>query len=160
MTETPLPPPSATPTATALPVEPSPTPTIIVTEEPPVSETIYDDTDSAFVYDLKWSNTNNRKSYSGSFKKTLKDGASATLDFTGQSFSVIYRTGSAFRTMEVYVDGQLSGAIDQQTERNSFQQSWDYPGQLPYGEHTLKLVFVADPTTTKTRVSLDAVIIR
>jgi len=159
VTETPLPP-SPTPTVTESPAALTPTPPAVVTKDAPAAETVYDDTDNAFVYDKKWVNANHKKAYGGSFKRTGKDGASATLEFTGQSFSVIYRTGSAFRTIEVYVDGQFVGNIDQQTEKNYFQQNWDYPGQLPYGTHTLKLVFKANLSDTKTRGSLDAVIIR
>jgi hypothetical protein len=156
-TESPEPPPP-TATATESP-EPPPAPT----EEAPDtsgSETIYDDKDSAFSYSGGWRNVENNDSYGGSYKKTFKDGATATLDFVGQSFSVIYKTGPHFRVMEVYVDGQLVGAINQRSGSGEFQQSWDSPGQLSNGSHKLKLVFKGDPNFKQSRGSLDAVIVR
>ena len=161
-TETSIPP---TPTSTETPVSIPPTPTATVeslptekSTEPPTSETIYDDKDSALVYSSGWRDSYKGTAYQGSFKETSKNGASITLDFTGQSFSILYKSGWAYRTLDIYVDGVLVGTINENSRRQAFQQRWDYPGQLVPGTHTLKLVFVAQGNRTKG--SFDAVIIR
>ena len=148
--------PTATPTDLQKP--PSPTPAEEVTSESG-TETIYDDRDNAFKYSAGWKNVKNKKAYNGSFKETAKNGASVTLNFTGRSFSVLYRGGKAFRKIDVYVDGELVGTINQR-QKTGFQLRWNYPGQLAPGKHTLKLVFVDNKTThDRTNGSLDAVIV-
>lgn len=152
----------ATLTATVVPV----TPTLASTETalpentvpPQPGETIYDDIDPAFIYSAGWSDVSKRRSYGGSYKETNENGASVTFTFSGTSFSVLYTGGSAFRTMDVYVDDILVGSINQRSEDRSFQLRWDYTGQLEPGTHILKLVFVTEKK--KAKVSLDAVIVR
>ena len=153
-----MPPPTAT--ATASPEPPEPTPAEEVTGESNDAETIYDDKDSAFIYSGTWTDVNNKKAHKGSFKRTTEDGAAVTFNFTGQSFSILYKGGKAFRKMDVFIDGELVGTIDQE-QKSAYKLRWDYPGQLAPGNHTLKLVFVADKTTVDaTKGSVDAVIVR
>jgi len=65
-----------------------------------------------------------------------------------------------WQLVEVYVDGVLVGTVDQRDSSSAFQLRWDYPGQLSYGNHTLKLVFVTSNKNNKTNGSIDAVIVR
>jgi hypothetical protein len=168
----------ATPTATLAPVLPAATetapmpiaPTITPTSIPPtsavaptampISEIIYDNTDSAFVYSAGWKNVSKRQAYNGSYKLTTLKGSFAAFTFTGQSFSILYTGGPAFRKMEVYVDDMKVGVIDEKVSRLSFQQRWNYAGQLVPGTHTLKLVFSTTNSSNKTNGSIDAVIVR
>jgi hypothetical protein len=160
-------PPTVTPTETAVP------PTFTPTPEPPTatatalpiptatpSELVFDDQDSAFVYSSGWQNIYRRAAYNGSFKETTTNGSSVTLNFTGQAFSILYKTGREYRAMDVYVDNVLVGSINERDWTQLYQRRWDYPGQLAAGTHTLKLVFVTDNTSNKTKGSLDAVIVR
>jgi hypothetical protein len=62
--------------------------------------------------------------------------------------------------MDVYGDGIYVGTIDQQGDRSAEQLRWDYPGSLSSGSHVLKLVYTAQGRSSKTSVSLDAVIVR
>jgi hypothetical protein len=159
-TETPVPatstptPEPPTATMTASPVPPSPTPTATL------SETVYDDTDSSFLYSSGWNDEWKRSAYGGSFKQTTQDGSIVTLNFTGQSFTILYKSGREYRTIDVYVDGILVGSINETGWRQAFQQRWDFPGQLATGPHTLKLVFVTENKRDRTKGSLDAVIVR
>jgi parallel beta-helix repeat protein len=159
-TFTPLPA-TLTPTATATesPEPPTPIPTEVGTGGPG-SETIYDDRDSALVYSKGWTDVKNKKAYEESFKRTDRDKASVKLNFTGQSFSILYRGDEGFGKMEVYVDGKLVGTIKQGKE-TGFQLRWDLPDQLESGKHKLKLVFVADQKKEDSSMgSLDAIIVR
>jgi hypothetical protein len=99
------------------------------------------------------------KAYSGSYKETTKSGSFVTFPFTGQSFSIIYKGGVTYSKFDVYVDEVLVGTLNQKLSAVTYQQRWDYPGQLAYGNHTLKLVFKVTSSTIN-RGSLDAVIIR
>ena len=144
----------------SIPSTPAATTEVLPTEnptKPPVSETIYDDKDKALVYSSGWQDSHKGTAYKGSFKETSKNGASVTLDFTGQSFSVLYKSGRMYRNLDVYVDGVKIGTINENSRTQAFQQRWDYDGQLSPGTHTLKLVFVAQGN--RTRGSLDAIII-
>jgi hypothetical protein len=108
------------------------------------------------VYSAGWTDVTDAKAYQGEYKLTQKVGSSVTLNFTGQKFSIIYKTGANFGKMEVYVDGKLVNTINQKTSTATYQKKWSYSGTLATGTHSLKLVFVS-PTGAK--VSLDAVTI-
>ena len=99
------------------------------------------------------------KAYKGSYRETTQNDATATLAFTGQSFSIIYKGGVTFSKLEVYVDGVLVGTLNEKLATTTYQSRWDYPGQLAYGNHTLNLVFKVTSATVN-RGSLDAVIVR
>jgi hypothetical protein len=156
--------PSSVPTITAspIPVVPTFTPTSV----PPTvaksagSEIVYDNKDRAFVYSAGWRDVSHKQAYQGSYKQTSSKDSNVTFTFTGQSFSILYKGGPAFRKMQVYVDNVLVETINQQAANPSFQLRWNYAGQLATGTHTLKLVFVPPDTTDTTNGSIDAVIVR
>lgn len=153
-------------TATPLPTLPAFTSTAVTTTFgttptiPAGSEIVYDDKDSQFVYSSGWNDMNKTQAYNGSYKLTNKNGATVTLPFTGQSFSILYNGGSAYRKMDVYVDGVLVGTINQRTASSTFQLRWNYNGLLVPGSHVLKLVFVTPNTSNKTNGSIDAVVVQ
>ncbi|MBI2757688.1 MAG: right-handed parallel beta-helix repeat-containing protein [Chloroflexi bacterium] len=162
-TSTPIPL-TTTPTASPAPVLPTatltssqPTATSQATTQPPVSETTYDDTYRFFKFSSFWPLVSNSQAYLGKYKYTGTKATSVTLSFTGQSFSVLYAAGPSYGSMDIYIDNQLAGSLNQQSPDLRFQQRWDYPGKLVYGKHTLKLVFTGPVNTMGT---LDAVIVR
>jgi len=111
------------------------------------------------VYSPNWQDVSNQKSYGGSYKLTTQNGSFATFTFTGQSFSILYKGGPAFRKIDVYVDGLLVGTINEKGKTSTFQKRWGYPGTLTAGSHTLKLVFVTGSTSNNVSGSIDAVIV-
>lgn len=151
-------PPTAIPTQVILP---SPTATLTNTPVPPTPAPAIslDDKSSSFVYSSGWTTVSTSKAYKGSYKETTKNGATVTLAFTGQSFSIIYKGGVTFSKFDVYVDGVLVGTLNEKLAATTYQSRWDYPGQLAFGNHTLKLVFKVTSANIN-RGSLDAVIIR
>jgi hypothetical protein len=145
--------------------QPSPTPTLAST---PIAATptsgsttakTFDDKNSAFVYSAGWTSIATTKAYGGSYRETTSNGATVSLPFTGQSFSIIYKGGITYSKFDVYVDGTLVGTLSQKLDAATYQVRWDYPAQLALGNHTLKLVFKVSSSTIN-RGSLDAVIIR
>jgi hypothetical protein len=156
-TNTPVSLPTLAPTSTAI-VLPTWTSTNVPTATAAAASnsgpTMYNESNSAFSYSGKWSVVQDSQAYSGAFKLTQKLNSAVTLTFTGQTFTVIYKTGSAFGKMNVYVDGALVGTIDQYSASPMVQQKWSYNGTLTAGTHKLKLVY-ASPSNA--RVSLDAV---
>jgi len=153
------------PTVTSSPIPV--VPTITLTSEPPVKptslpalETIFDDKDGAFVYSAGWENVSKTRAYNGSYKQTNRKDASVTFNFTGQSFSILHRSGPEFGKMDVYVDGVLLGSVNERTAKSLFQQRWNYTGQLAPGSHTLKLVFAVSKKSNRINGSIDAVIVR
>lgn len=173
--------PSPTPTRMAPTTIPTIVPTLANTSVPTVVPTIaptlantavpatptvasapartFDDNDGAFVYSSGWQTVSTIKAYGGSYKETTQDGATITVPFTGQSFSLLYKGGITFSKFDIYVDGALVGTLDQKLAAATYQVRWDYPGQLVLGNHTLKLVFKVTSATVN-RGSLDAVIVR
>ena len=143
-------------TSTSVPVQPSPTATAQPAQ--PSQETRYDNKHSAFVYSAGWVEEVSPYAIDGSFARTSTNGASVTFQFTGQSFSLIYKGGPSYRKMDVYIDGVLAATIDERLDVSTYKARWDYPGQLPPGPHTLKLVFVT--TSASTNGSVDAVLVR
>lgn len=149
-TSTPFPP---TATFTGTPVQSSPTVTLQTTQE-----TIYDNKHSAFAYSAGWVEEVKPAATGGSYTRTSTNGASVTFQFTGGSFSIVYKGGPSYRKMDVYMDDVLVATIDERHDISTYQARWDYPGQFPLGQHTLKLVFVT--TSSSTNGSVDAVIVR
>ena len=157
-TPTPIPPtstPNALPTNTSMP--PTATPKSTATSES-VSPTTYDDKNSAFSYSSGWQTVTAAQAYDGSYKETTTGGATVVLPFNGQSFSIIYR-GGAYGQFDVFIDAKLVATLDEKLATDTFQQRWDYPGQLAQGSHRLKLEFKLTNTNVNCG-SLDAVIIR
>jgi hypothetical protein len=159
--------PPTPPTATPTQVPPSPTPTLIVptatlvnTPVPPTPAPAItlDDKSSSFVYSSGWTTVTTSKAYKGSYRETTKNDATVTLPFTGQSFSIIYKGGVTFSKFDVYIDGSLVATLNEKLATTTYQSRWDYPSQLAYGNHTLKLVFKVTSATIN-RGSLDAVIV-
>jgi hypothetical protein len=165
------PPPAPAATATATKVTPpTVTATVVVptaasTSIPatvtaaPTTTKIIDDKNAAFVYSSGWQTVSTSKAYSGSYMETTQDGASVTVPFAGQSFSLIFKGGITYSKFDIYVDDVLVGMLDQKLAAATYQVRWDYPGQLAPGDHTLKLVFKVTSATVN-RGSLDAVIVR
>jgi hypothetical protein len=143
---------------TLVPVSPSATKTSVPATQ--TSAKTYDDKNSLFVYSSGWQTMSTSKAYGGPHKETIRNGATVTFPFTGKSFSIIYKGGVTFGKLDVYIDGVLVGTLNQKLSVATYQKRWDYPGQLTLGKHTLKLVFRATSTTTISRASLDAVIVR
>ena len=151
----------ATSTSTSTP----PAPTITAIQSTPTSvvaaavppETAYNDNHTALVYSGNWQNVSRAKASGGSFKVTRKIGSSVTLKFTGQSFSLLFTSGSTNGKIHIYVDNQLVTTLDQKTSETLFQKRWDYSGRLPLGAHELRLVFTGP---SDTRGTIDAIIIR
>jgi hypothetical protein len=137
-------------TATAIPASPT---------AAPITAKTLDDKNATFVYSSGWQAASTSKAYGGSYTETTQNGATVTIPFTGQSFSLIYKGGITFSKFDVYVDGALVGTLDQKLGAATYQVRWDYPGQLPAGNHTIKLVFKVTSATIN-RGSLDAVIVR
>ena len=147
---------TSTVTKTALP---SPTQTYTPSPTKNSSKT-YDQTNGAFVYSSNtWQTISAQNAYNGSYRDTTRDGSSVTFPFTGQSFSILYKAGITFSKFKVYVDGVLVGTLDQKASSTIYQKRWDYPGTLPYGSHTLKLVFQVTSSNVY-RGSLDAIVVR
>lgn len=138
---------AATKTATALPTK-------TATAVP--STVVYDEKNAAFVYSAGWTDYADAQAYTGAYKLTKVIGSSASLNFTGQSFTIIYKAGPHLRKMDVYVDGKLVGTLDQYASSTAYQRKWKYGGTLAAGPHTLKLVFVGPQGA---RGNLDAVTI-
>jgi len=159
------PPPAPTATQVTLPTATLVAPTAVntpisatATAAPATANTI-DDNNGAFVYSSGWQTVSTSNAYRGSYKETQQNGATVTIPFTGQSFSLLYKGGITFSKFDVYVDNVLVGTLDQKLGAATYQVRWDYPGQLVAGNHTLKLVFKVTSATIN-RGSLDAVIIR
>ena len=157
MTPTSLPP---TVTLTSTPIQPSLTMTLQPTQQSSQTSqgTMYDNKHSAFVYSAGWVEEVKAAAIGGSYARTSTNGSSVTFQFTGQSFSIIYKGGPSYRKMDVYLDGVLVAAIDERHDVSTYQARWDYQGRLSLGQHTLKLVFVT--TSSSTNGSVDAVIVR
>src|SRR5215207_671190 len=147
-------------TFTSTPTRLPPTATLQATQPATQTsqETTYDNKHTAFVYSAGWVEEVAEYATGGSYARTSTNGSSVTFQFTGRSFSLIYKGGPSYRKMDVYVDGNLVATIDERLDVSKYKVRWDYAGQLSAGSHTLKLVFVT--TSSSTNGSVDAVIVR
>lgn len=109
--------------------------------EPPAKEVIYDDTNANINYSTGWNTIIASGAYQGGYRATSSYGASITINFVGDSFSLLYTDGPSYRQMEVYVDGNLVKTLTRSTSKAKYQMRWDYPGVLSSEQHVVKLVF-------------------
>jgi hypothetical protein len=138
---------------------PPPAPTPVPSPIPSAAGT-FDDKNPAFGYSSSaWQTISTSNAYGGSYRETTTSGSFVTFPFTGQSFSIIYKGGITYSKFDIYVAGALVGTLDQKMSAATYQQRWDYPGQLALGNHTLKMVFKVTSATVN-KGSLDAVIVR
>jgi hypothetical protein len=100
----------------------------------------YDDKNAALNYSGTWGDMADSMAYNGSFKRSTVVGSSVTMNFTGQSFSILYTANSTFGKLDVFVDGALVGTIDQYAASREMQKKWNLPIALTVGTHSLKLV--------------------
>ena len=120
----------------------------------PASVTIYDEKNAAFAYSSGWTSVSDSQAYNGAYQLTKVKNSYVTFGFTGQSFTIIYKTGPLLGKMSIYVDGKLAGTLDQKASSPTYQKKWKYSGTLAAGPHTLKLIYIGP---TNTGMSLDAV---
>lgn len=151
--------PNMTPTNTSIPTlaatkTATPLPTKTSTPVATLASITYNDQNSAFSYSSNWTTITDSLAYKGEFKQTKVTGSSVTFTFTGQSFTIIYKAGSLYGKMDIYVDGKLVTTLNEYASSIVNQKKWKYGGTLTAGTHKLKLVF-AGPTNTK--ISLDAI---
>src|SRR5574340_1584983 len=113
---------AATATPTTAPIQATATPTTALIEPTAMATTVnsgsgsevtYDDTDGVS-FSSGWISVDSGSAYNGSYSQTSTDGASATFNFTGSSFSVVYKGGPSYRLMNVLLDGSMVGTIYQQ----------------------------------------------
>jgi hypothetical protein len=113
-----------------------------LTQDPVLAlpEAIYDDLDSNLTYTGVWQDISTTQAYGGSYKVTFEPGASLSLNFSGQYFSIFYANRPACGNMLVYVDGALVSSVPCSAPETT-PQRWSYPGELAPGDHALTLVF-------------------
>jgi hypothetical protein len=143
--------PTLTPTPTSIP-------TLAATQTATAAATLapvtYNDQNSAFAYSSNWITVTDSRAYGGEFKQTKVTGSSVAFTFAGQSFTIIYKAGSLYGKMDVYVDGNLITTLNEYSSSTVNQKKWQYGGTLTAGTHSLKLVFVGP---TSRRISLDGI---
>jgi hypothetical protein len=122
-------------------------------------KTTYDDRNVKFAYSSGWHDVSKSQAVQGSYKQTTENGSWTTLNFTGQSFTVVFTGGPLYKKIHVYIDDLLVGTINEKADVTAYQKHWTYPAQLAPGSHKLKLVFVTT-STSNTYGSVDAVIVR
>lgn len=112
----------------------------------------YDDQSGNFVYKGKW---RVYKKVSGNYNKTLmvsqRARSTATLNFSGSRFGILYKQIASGGLMDIIVDGSLLSTIDQRGA-TTYQKTYWVSG-LSDGPHTLTLRHAKRGT-----VSVDAVL--
>lgn len=105
---------------------------------PEIIYTMVDDTSNRIIYTGEWTIENNDAFYGGSSRYTSDSIGSAELSFEGTAVRWYGRTGSAFRTADVYIDGALVENIVVYGEEASNVILFELTG-LSEGTHTIKV---------------------
>jgi hypothetical protein len=114
----------------------------------------YEDTSSLISYAGKWNPYSSTSASGGSSRYSDQLGSTADFTFVGNQVSIIY-TGYGNRgTLDVRVDGQLIGTINQKTSTLAWKQRWDSSVLSGTGPHTLRLTHASG-----TIADIDAIII-
>jgi C1A family cysteine protease len=148
-------PPTATPTATnTFTKTPTLAPTSTSTPLPPVGYGTYDNNYTKIVYDRNWISQKVSGNYLTTEHYSRTIGSSLSFTFSGENVGIVYRGyPNAFGKVEVRIDGETVGIIDQDTPLSSIQNRWNAEN-LGSGTHTLELIQL-----TGVYVTLDAIIV-
>lgn len=121
-----------------------------------------DDRDPQIKFSVnQWGNESFAGAYGGTFKTTTVNGATASFNFSGELFGIVYTGWYNQGKVTVTVDNNEVGTLDEYTvpTQMQFQQNWVSP-QLNNGQHTV--ILKANITSAKALVrggvvNLDAV---
>ncbi|OQX64681.1 MAG: hypothetical protein B5M51_02965, partial [Anaerolinea sp. 4484_236] len=102
----------------------------------------YDDIDAAWAYNGDWETTITIGAYDGTLHKSKIIGNYAEVTFDGTQFILNYTGNTNRGTMDVYIDGEKVGTIDQYASTKMFQTTWT-SATYALGSHNLKLVHVS-----------------
>ncbi len=120
----------------------------------PVPTGIYDERNANILYTGSWVAQTVSGNYSNTEKYSTVIGSTASLTFTGETISVLYRGyPNAFGNMEVRIDDAYVDTINQNTPTQTLQNRWNSLN-LGMGTHTIELKHL-----TGMYISLDGFII-
>jgi uncharacterized repeat protein (TIGR02543 family) len=98
----------------------------------------YDDTDPGLIYSTDWYTYAGPGPDGDTLHFSITPGESVLVSFTGQQFKLTYTQMSDRGLVDVYVDGEKVGTIDE-SGPGAWQQTWT-SDLLPAGNHSLRLV--------------------
>ena len=101
----------------------------------------YDDTHIGWAYSAGFSALTITGPYNGTLHYANVVGESATFEFTGSKFTLVYTAYSNRGKLDVYVDGDFVATIDEYAAVREWQASWA-SGDLGAGAHTVEFVHV------------------
>lgn len=104
----------------------------------PVAGT-YDDTDASVQYSSGWQSQAGNGAYGGTFHFSDTAGQTASFSFKGRQLSLIYASFANRGTMEITIDGQVVGNLDQKTSTLQWLKRWNSPILSNDGPHTVIL---------------------
>ena len=119
--------------------------------------TIYQDTDSRFVYTGLWDNLKTDNA-SGSCFRSINKAGSADITFQGTSVNWVAMTGPASGIARVTLDGEDQGTVDLYSASTSYLKTvWGVDG-LDEGTHTFSVEWTGDknPASSGTAINVDA----
>ena len=106
------------------------------------------------LYGGTWAAKSVTGNYLGTEKNTIANGNSASLTFSGENVSILYRGyPTVFGNMEVRIDGEYVATINQSTSKLTLKNRWS-SNNLGAGTHTVTLTKLSG-----TYVTLDAIIV-
>jgi hypothetical protein len=104
----------------------------------PVGAGIYDDTNSAWLYDAGWSTYSGSGPYNNTLHYNGTAGTTASLTFSGTQFILSYTAYNNRGSFEVWVDGGLVTTINAYSASLVWQKTYTSP-QYSAGVHTVML---------------------
>ncbi len=118
---------------------------------------LYENTDSRIGYLGPWTTGFTSLASGGSHKYSCIKGAVAVVKFTGTSIELLGRTGPAYSTALISLDGAGPELVDLHGDTNEFKSIYSNPSPLEYKEHTLTIQATGyDATSGGYALSIDA----
>lgn len=107
-----------------------------------------------------WKMLKAKESLGSSLARSAAKGAAAKVTFDGMQFAVVARRGPAGGKLKVVVDGRYAATVDLYS-KDGDPRRIVYVGDVPKGEHTVKLVVSGNKRAASrgTSVWLDAVVV-
>jgi serine/threonine protein kinase len=118
-------------------------------------------TDARLKWKGTWTRTSTTAASGGSFQSANAQGASVTVNFTGQGLALVAAAGPKYGKAKLTLDGKTTFTVDLYSAKDQFGRVVWASGPLAAGNHTLVIDWTGEknPAATGTGINLDAVVL-
>lgn len=103
---------------------------------------IYDDTQIGINWSGNWTSVNANNALGGSYRSSTTVGNSATFQYTGSQFSLLFIKAPNRGSVQIKIDNNIVATFSMAASTVQWSQKWDTPIQSDSGPHTVTITHI------------------